>query len=992
MPHVVPSLPSTFGTQALFSTYYLALVDDYDPVKSGMTAFETAEMNAALALIKKGATTNITKLFAVNSGNWNTAANWYPSGVPGAGAYVCIPEGTVCTYALDAPSTKLFGVRVDGTLKTDVTVDTAMLFDTMVVTPLGTFQDGVRATPVPQGITHEWIIATSNGLIDVAWDTFFQSRGIIWIGTTRIWGAAKTPFLEVASYTGPVNTATSLTLASAPTNWNVGDDIIICSTRAKPYTWNNVWSDAAQTPETERRTLTSSSGASLGWTGGLTYSHAGPQGTLNRTDCKAYVANLTRNIIFRPDDTAAAIHHRGHLMQMHNRRFQGANFEVADLGRTAKHHGLAHMVVFKTGALAANTATDLTLSAYWNGSAISFGPTFKMSFQFNSVGAGNITITGTNAAGGAQTETLAYADGFSDFINCVKYFRTVTEIKYSTAIATNNPKVSLLARSRQLNDLGVRDLYTGTAVYTAVTAYDNVQGRYPLHWHKMGLMGDIYLEPPFLRGCSFHGSPSWLVAQHQTHGDIIDCVGFDAQGAGLVSEDGPETGLWIGNLMAKFIGNGDGTIKKGQDLLERDIAVVGSPFWFSGRMPRTKSNIAIDCLSGFAYNSRHANIGVLVEQFDQPGCVRGKDVTNVSNNVVPLGHFDDNVAIACAIGISVVKAQPAQFHDLRTVLRRFKVWSAVSGCDIGYTRNYSLIDWDVFFGNVTSFGGKSAATGILLFDNASAQSFIRPTIEGFGTAMTITHGHTENTGGPAFDTDPRNGRIILDQTVIDCTTEYVDFNAAIDQQFTAAQLNSAPISLSVTSTSTSVTGTKHDEFGYYDYPFGFDQFDHTRTNLLTYYGHYTDTASGNKYVMTDEWFSSALTGEMQKIKVPVDVTSGVSLTGMTNHGSMNLTNDTAPIFANFSVSMTRNTNKTVDILALASGNTIRFGGYQRPMKTFLVDNEDGTITLIPLTDENYTESCYIWVDDANGNTTRSTMTINVNRVKLSLGRRDLLPA
>lgn len=53
MPHVVPDLPSTKADGATYATYYKALVDDYDPVKSGMTAFETAEMEAALALIPR---------------------------------------------------------------------------------------------------------------------------------------------------------------------------------------------------------------------------------------------------------------------------------------------------------------------------------------------------------------------------------------------------------------------------------------------------------------------------------------------------------------------------------------------------------------------------------------------------------------------------------------------------------------------------------------------------------------------------------------------------------------------------------------------------------------------------------------------------------------------------------------------------------------------------------------------------------------------------
>lgn len=62
------------------------------------------------------------------------------------------------------------------------------------------------------------------------------------------------------------------------------------------------------------------------------------------------------------------------------------------------------------------------------------------------------------------------------------------------------------------------------------------------------------------------------------------------------------------------------------------------------------------------------------------------------------------------------------------------------------------------------------------------------------------------------------------------------------------------------------------------------------------------------------------------------------------------------------------------------------------MKTQVVDNGDGTITLVPAPDENYTEVIYVWIDDQNANTTRTTMTVNVNKRAIYLGRADLLVA
>lgn len=975
-------LPSYFASQALYSTYYLALADDYDPVKSGMSAFEEAEMDAAMALVPRDDT---TKLFAVDSGTWNTAGNWYPSGVPGAGAIVTIGEGCVCTYDKDDDTTAIAQIRVDGTLKGDVTANTALLFETMVITPLGTFRDGTRAKPVQSDKVHEWIIDVSGGNIDVTFDTFFQSRGIICIGQADVWGSYKTPFLEVASPSAPAASATSLTLASAPTDWAVGDEIVICSTRAKPDTWNGS-TTVAFPHESERRTLTSSSGTALGWTSGLTYSHAGPTGTTSRQDCKAYVINLTRNVKFRPSSTSVAIHHRGHMMQMHNPLgWSMRNAEVADLGRTAKHGGLAHMLSQVNASLTALDPVDMSASAYWNTDHISFGPTFRMRFTFTASGSGNLTITGTDAAGAPLEEIIAYTSGLKTLLENDEWFLTVSSITLSTT--QGSPEVQILARARQLNENGVRDLHSGSAVYTAVTPVDNIQGRYPFHWHKLGITGDILLNPPVLDGCSFHGSPGWLVAHHRTHANVLNCVGFDAQGAGLVAEDGNESGLWENCCFAKFIGNSDITGKNGNDQNDIDPAAAGSPYWFTGRFVRSNGNIAIDCIHGFLYNTRLKTADALVSQFDQPTSQRGLTTTSPNHN--PLEHFDLNVAVACYVGLMVIKADPKQGNDARTVLRRFKAWSCRYGAEITYTAHYTMADWDIFYGNVTIQGGKTNSSGVAFKQNTSDQIFVRPTIEGYHYALDLVHAHTANTGGPAFDTDPKNGRVIVDKNFIDCTTDYYDFDSDIDHDITSGDLNALPVAItSYTAGNTEITGTKRDEIGSEDYPYGYDFYTYSRTDLLTAYGYYVD-ASTNKYILMDEWYSSRYTGEIKKEIVPVDVTALV-LTGFTNHGNMDLSNNTAPTFSDFSVSVVRNTAKTVDILALASGSTLRFGGFTKPMKTDLINNGDGTITIFPMHDQNYSETCYVWVDDVNGNTTRATMTINVNKRALYLGRQDLL--
>lgn len=988
MAHVVPDLPSSKASQALFSTYYLALVDDYDPVKSGMTAFETAEMDAALALVPRA---SVTKLFAVDSGNWNTAGNWYPSGVPGAGTEVCIPEGCVCTYDLSAAATELNWLRVDGTLKTDTTVNTAMLFDTMVVTPLGTLRDGTRSHRVDSTKTHQWIIATSNGLIDVSVDTFFQSRGIISIGTTDMWGAYKTPFLEVTSYTGPTAGATSLTLASEPTNWAVGDEIIIGATRAGGLTYTpgpNVQSEVD--PRNERKTLTSVSGAVLGWTGGLTYNHAGPTGTTSRTDCKCFVANITRNIVVKPDDTAVPANQRGHTMQMHNPAgWSARDVEFADLGRTVKLGGWKGMVRNSTTGVAISTPVPLTASSYWDGSKLTLGGPAFLIKMYTGVGtAGNVEVVGTDEVGGAQSETLAL--GADSYTFTTKYYQTVTSVTFDIAWAQSIQLVGIDGRSRQLNENGVRDRHTDSShasdTYTTVKNTTNIQGRYPFHWHKMGASGTILTAPPVLDNCSFHGSPGWLVAQHQTHGDIKNCIAYDADGAGFVAEDGNETGLWSNNIAFHMIGNGDTTHKVAYDEYNSDPARSGVGFWFTGRMLRVENLYAVGCAGGHVYNSRLINVSPDTSLIDQPSSARGQDA--IDGRATPIAHFVDCQAIACQNGFVVVRSSPVQRSDLRTPIVRYKAWSTMVGMEITYTQHYLILDPDLFGGFSDTYYG--SVVGLTHSPaNSSDQVYVNPVIEGFTTGIDLEHSHTAFAGG-GFATNALNGRYIVNPTFRNNSANYDDFDSNIDYELTTGDLTATTPALSGLAFGSSlVTGAKATPLGSLPYPFGADSNSMTYAQMLTYYGYWVNTPDSKKYVMSDEWFSNPVTGELFKVKFPIDVTAQ-ALGSYTNNGSCNLALTTPPTFNDFTVSMTRNTNLIVDIAGRASGSTPRFGGFTRPMKTYLKDNGDGTITLVPLKDENYTETCHIWVDDVNGNTTRATMTINVNKRALYLGRQDLL--
>lgn len=1045
MPHVVADLPSTKASQAAYSTYYLALVDDYDAVKASMTAFETGESNAMKDLVPRSIA---TKLFAVDSGNWNTAANWYPSGVPATDDYVVIGEGCTCTYNKSSTTINLKWLRVDGTLTIDTTMSTALRFDTMVVMPLATLRVGTRSHPLPAGTTCEFIVDTSRGAVDVLGtsylapngDPYFQSRGIFSMGVVDMWGATKTPFTRATSQAAPASSATSVVVDDV-TGWAVGDEIAIAGQRYQTHSYTaNLYRPLPQ--QTEKRTITGISGNTVSWTGGLTYSHAGPSSTMGM-DTRCYIANLTRNIVIRSDVTAPPLHHRGHTMQMHNYLGWNSRYvEFRNQGRTVKHGGLRNWIYMEYAAYTANTSLDLTNSPWWNvtASAIVLGPaTTGPNFLVRlwnipaTAGGGTCTITGTKQDAdqtiSAQTETIAYTAAATEIIVGQKYFSTVTDIKFDTNFAAGGPYINIEARARQRNTSGTRDMYDpvyANHVYTTIRNRDNIQSRYPFHWHKIGVLGDVLETPPVLDGCVVNESPGWGYAHHQSHGHIKNCVSYDCVGAGFVAEDGNETGVWkdsIAILGSSFLG-GFGN-KDSEDEYRLDPARCGMGFAYTGRMIRSLGLIACDMLIGHGYNTRFSplvgtafngfsNPLIPIAQIDQPKVSRGQ--TTIQVEALPIAAFEDCKAVACSGGIGVIRQGMPLGYDLHTKLLRFESWSCLYAMDITYTVRYASIDCRVLYGFLDGYNVGAGAVGIgFNVKNNTDQSVINPVIEGYETGINLNHSTTatdwESTG-VSFEYNSLNGRAVVNPTFYSCAANYGDYDASIDVIKTTAELGSTFTLGAITQNTTNLQlddvgtyvyhlrATKTDEIGNVEWPHGSDYFSVTVTgggNLMTGEGYWTDY-DGTKYTKSHEFYSSRLTGEPKKKLFWVDLTEfdtgnpGYIAGNVTNRGSFDSRLTTPPTFSDFAVSMTRNTNLIIDIAGRASGNTPRFGGFTRPMKTYLKDNEDGTITAVPLADENYTESCYVWVDDVNGNTTRATMTINVNKMALYLGRADLLAA
>lgn len=245
---------------------------------------------------------------AAASGRWSDTATWGGE-LPGNGAVVQIPQGVEVTIASQLTS-RLETVRIDGLLKFATDSNTELQVDNLVSSCDGHLQVGTASSPIQADVSAK-VVFIDDGAVS---DSKLIGRGAILMGRTEIQGAAKT---HKAIITPQAKQGDSvLTLNTAPSGWNINDQLVITGTVI-----NDPTSD-------EIRTISQVNGNRVILDKPLSLDHTAPKADLN-----VYVANTSRNVEFISENTA--IEHRGHMMFMsHDVSIRNARF--TELGRTDK--------------------------------------------------------------------------------------------------------------------------------------------------------------------------------------------------------------------------------------------------------------------------------------------------------------------------------------------------------------------------------------------------------------------------------------------------------------------------------------------------------------------------------------------------------------------------------------------------------------------------------------------------------------------------------
>lgn len=271
---------------------------------------------------------------AAADGNWNAPATWggtLPVHVPGNNAVVCIPATRHVTVTSQETS-RLRYVQVNGELRLWIQSSTRLYLDTLFVASGGLFAIGDPINTVKPGKVAELVfISWDNNAIDRTWDPEEKSRGFISAGSVKIYGEAKTHMVPMTA--DALKTAGSLSVDSAPTNWKVGDSIVLTGSYFRRV-------GTLTSSQDERITISSITGNAITFSPSLINDHIRP-----RSDLRLHVANLTRNVLFRSESTLTAL--RGHMMLL-NGDVDIRHASLVNLGRTEKALPLDDMIVTLT--------------------------------------------------------------------------------------------------------------------------------------------------------------------------------------------------------------------------------------------------------------------------------------------------------------------------------------------------------------------------------------------------------------------------------------------------------------------------------------------------------------------------------------------------------------------------------------------------------------------------------------------------------------------
>jgi hypothetical protein len=221
-------------------------------------------------------------------------------------------------------------------------------------------------------------------------------------------------------------------------------------------------------------------------------------------------------------------------------------------------------------------------------------------------------------------------------------------------------------------------------------------GRYALHMHHV--VGPTKPQSNgyqfTLIGNALDGGLKWGITVHDAHyGLIRDNVIYNFGGAGVMTEDGSETGnVFDHNFVVRTWGTG--SQRADERRAERDWGYEGSAFWFRGPNNYVRNNVGANSNS-FAVSYMMIDVSE-VEVPSKQGADPARSGRTTNMMAVPLLEFTNNEIYASAAGITIWNLGAnccTEVYDVsNSVLRNTRLWHIATTGFSGYSSNKVIFD------------------------------------------------------------------------------------------------------------------------------------------------------------------------------------------------------------------------------------------------------------------------------------------------------------
>lgn len=540
-------------------------------------------------------------------------------------------------------------------------------------------------------------------------------------------------------------------------------------------------------------------------------------------------------------------------------------------------------------------------------------------------------------------------------------------------------------------DKSVRSFEAGSL--SSVAPDSNVRGRYSLHIHRAGVTDQEH--PAIVEGNAVWGSPGWGFVHHDSNALFSNNAAYDVFGAAFVAETGNETGRWDHNISIKSLGVNHIT-KDGGDVGTFDLGRTGTGFWFQGRMVEATDNVAAGVPSGAGFTYFHRGTDpnhLAIDPANSPMSDSFRYLDSVQMNEPNIAIFLNNESFATQMGLEIIKANPRQDHDVRSVIADFLAWEVQQGVELQYTGHYTLKNLDIVATDRIGLAGKYTI-GINLHNNVFDIVVNGANIEGFYTG--VRQAKLGVAGLESMNGKDQWDYVYIDVNITGANWAYTNKTAG-DRFLTAGDLvdgrlfynsNFAETHITMSNGVYNMLGTKTDSIGKTS---SYKIWDPDYINAAELRGSieqngYWTTADGRRVALIEEYVSDRATGDLIKVGLFVEIPTSYQLvagkfTRITpSYNGVLDQSSKAPVAVDDAAHVQQGKSVIIDLLANDSdpdGDAIHLDGVFS-QHGHVVANKDGTVTYFA--DSNFTgdDTFYYWVQDSNGDMTKAQVTVTVD--------------